>query len=333
MEKIDFVILWVDGSDPVWLEEKKKYKPDLDIVDAANRYRDWDNLKYWFRGVEKFAPWVNNIYFVTYGHLPKFLNTNHPKLKIINHKDIIDNRYLPTYNSSGIEVNIFKIKDLSEHFVYFNDDVFLTKEVKPTDFFVNGLPCDEFSENVIGPSQDIFTNLLFNNVSIISKYFNKKDSKKKLKGKYYNIKYGKNNIRTLLLSPYKYFVGFMDPHVSQAYLKSSFEKVYELEKDEFENTSSHKFRDKTDITQYLVRYYQLLSGDFSPRKSSFGKCFDITDDNKNTIVNHILNHILNHKYKTICINDSNTNFDFEKAKQDINNAFEKILPEKSSFEK
>ena len=88
--KIDFVILWVDGADKKWLEEKKKYKPTIDVSDSIIRFRDWENLKYWFRGVEKYAPWVNKIYFVTYGHLPKFLKTDHEKLVIVNHKDFID---------------------------------------------------------------------------------------------------------------------------------------------------------------------------------------------------------------------------------------------------
>ena len=64
-EKIDFVIIWVDGGDAEWRKEKNKYAgiPNEEINGDA-RFRDWDNLKYWFRGVEKFAPWVGNIYFV-----------------------------------------------------------------------------------------------------------------------------------------------------------------------------------------------------------------------------------------------------------------------------
>ena len=327
LDKIDFVILWVDGSDPAWLEEKKKYKTDLDTVDAVNRYRDWDNLKYWFRGVEKFAPWVNNIYFVTWGHLPKFLNTSHPKLKIVNHKDIIDEKYLPTYNSNAIDMNVYKIQGLSEQFVYFNDDTFLINKTKPEDFFINGIPCDEFSENPIGPSQDNFTYTMFNNIAILSKYFEKQECKKRLKGKYYNIKYGKNNIRTMLLKPYRYFLGIHNPHISQSFLKSSFEKMYELEKEEMERTSSHRFREKSDITQYLIRYYQLLNGNFVPRKSSFGQYFDASNDNKD-----IINAIIRQKYSVICLNDSDDSYDFEKAKKEINEAFEKIMPGKSSFE-
>ena len=61
-ETIDFVICWVDGNDPVWQEEKRKYSPDRGQDGGIVRFRDWDNLQYWFRGVEKFAPWVNKIH-------------------------------------------------------------------------------------------------------------------------------------------------------------------------------------------------------------------------------------------------------------------------------
>lgn len=64
-DKIDFVIAWVDGNDPKWKKEREKYMPKSGNDARDVRYRDWDNLKYWFRGVEKFAPWVNKIHFVT----------------------------------------------------------------------------------------------------------------------------------------------------------------------------------------------------------------------------------------------------------------------------
>ena len=173
-EKIDFVILWVDGNDEKWQAEKNKYLQDglSSKATSSNRFRDWDILKYWFRSVEKFAPWVNNIYFVTYGHLPKFLNVNHPKIKIVNHKDYIPNEYLPTFNSSAIEIGINNIPNLEEKFVFFNDDMFILDKVEPSVFFKNKLPCDQYVENVITPSEDVFSKLLFNNVAIINKYYN-----------------------------------------------------------------------------------------------------------------------------------------------------------------
>ena len=90
MEKIDFVIMWVDGADEKWLEEKKMYDTNVDIeAGGDHRFRDWDNLQYWFRGVEKFAPWVNSVYFITCGHYPEWLNLDHPKLKFVKHSDYI----------------------------------------------------------------------------------------------------------------------------------------------------------------------------------------------------------------------------------------------------
>ena len=84
-EPIDFVITWVDGTDPAWRAEKQHYSPDAVSDDQEVRYRDWELLRYWFRGVEKFAPWVRTIHFVTWGHLPDLLNVENPKLHIVNH--------------------------------------------------------------------------------------------------------------------------------------------------------------------------------------------------------------------------------------------------------
>ena len=137
-QEIDFVITWVDGSDDRWQKEKQETRKHLGIVadvdDRKERYRDWDNLQYWFRGVEKYALWVRKIHFVTWGHLPKWLNTDHPKLRVVNHEDFIPREYRPTFNSHTIEWNLHRIPDLAEQFVYFNDDMFLTNQVYEEDF-------------------------------------------------------------------------------------------------------------------------------------------------------------------------------------------------------
>ncbi len=127
---VDFVVTWVDGNDPVWQAEKAKYSPAKTSDARTSRYRDWDNMQYWFRAVEKFAPWVRKVHFVTYGHLPKWLNTNNPKLHIVNHKDFIPSKYLPIFNVNPIELNLHRIEGLAERFVYFNDDMFLLQPVK-----------------------------------------------------------------------------------------------------------------------------------------------------------------------------------------------------------
>ena len=167
-DKIDFVILWVDGSDEEWLKEKKKYKTDIDVADSIVRYRDWDNLQYWFRGIEKFTPWVNKIHFITWGHIPKWLNTKNPKLNIVNHKDYMKPEYLPSYNSTAIELSLGFLECLSEKFVYFNDDFFIINKCKKEDFFVNDLPCDEYSEAPIipDPKEFLVRTIYYNNMLI-----------------------------------------------------------------------------------------------------------------------------------------------------------------------
>ena len=139
--KVDIVITWVDGNDPKWLSEKRKYSKQAQNAsdhekwaDSEMRFRDWGTLKYIFRGIEKYCNWYNKIYFVTWGHVPNWLNTNNPRLVIIKHEDFIPKKYLPTFNSNAIELNFHRIDSLSESFVYFNDDMYVIRKTKKRDF-------------------------------------------------------------------------------------------------------------------------------------------------------------------------------------------------------
>lgn len=87
-KKIDFVVTWVDSNDENWRKEKQYYEEEMSInVDLNDnlRYRDWGFMRYWFRAVEKYAPWVNKVYFITEGHLPEWLNLENEKLVVIKH--------------------------------------------------------------------------------------------------------------------------------------------------------------------------------------------------------------------------------------------------------
>ena len=82
---IDFVIMWVDSTDPEWIAKREKYISGVQDDVRVRRYRNWDNLRYWFRGVEKYAPWVNRVFFITCGQIPDWLNVDHPKLRLVKH--------------------------------------------------------------------------------------------------------------------------------------------------------------------------------------------------------------------------------------------------------
>lgn len=324
-EKIDFVITWVDGTDEKWLAEKNQYlgiKGDSNI----NRFRDCQNLQYLFRGIENFAPWVNKIFFVTWGHLPDWLDVNNPKLEIVKHEDFIPKEYLPTFNSNVIEMNLFRIKNLSSKFVVFNDDLFVLKNLKQEDFFENGLPKDMYIEYIKKNCSRRHAILRKNYSDIINKYFVKKDVVKKCKGKVFNYKYGINNFRNFKMQKYEEFQDIYSQHLTQCYLKETFETVWKNEPEKLDIACKNKFRADTDLGCVLCRYWQLFTGQFIPT-SKIGKYFCMSNNNSK-----LIKAIRKRKYKVICINDASINIDFEKARDEINNELNLIFPNKCSFE-
>ncbi|MCR5468029.1 MAG: Stealth CR1 domain-containing protein [Lachnospiraceae bacterium] len=330
-EPIDFVILWVDGADTAWLAEKRKYDGSDEKGDSSEvRFRSWDNLQYWFRGVEKFAPWVRTIHFVTWGHLPPWLDTTNPKLHIVNHKDYIPEKYLPTFNANTIELNLHRIEGLAEQFVYFNDDMFVTAPVKPEDFFRDGKPRDAFGLNCIyfGKKSAGFFN--GNDVELINIHFDKKECMKKNRRKWFTLRNGwKCVARTLLLAyAWNWFPGFYYDHLPTDFVKSTFEKVWAEEGEVLDATCMDKFRTKSNCNQWLMKFWQLAEGNFDVRSRDFGKCFHIKD----RTFPSALKAIREGQYPLICLNDTIYTSNFEKQKEEAIKAFQTLLPEKSSFE-
>lgn len=326
MEKIDFIIDWVDGDDPKWNAIRKHYNHESgDTRDV--RFRDWDLLPYWFRAVEKNAPWVNKIYFVTFGHLPEWLDINNPKIEVINHKDYIPNEYLPTFNSNVIELLINRIPHLSENFVFFNDDFYLNAPVTPSDFFdKNGLPRDSGILSPQIPRKNSITHITTNNLEIINEHFSRDDVLKNI-FKFINFRYGKQNIKTIATLPWNVLLGFHDLHIPISFKKSTFEYVWNLEGNNLKKTLLNKFRSDADYNIWVYRYFQLMMGEFTPRSSDFGKYYAISNNNTS-----IIDEIKNRRHPLIVINDQEVD-DFEKIKKELNDAFRKRYPVKSGFEK
>ena len=328
--KIDFVMIWVDGGDIEWRKEKNKYAglPD-DEINGEIRFRDWDNLKYWFRGIEKFAPWVNNVYFVTCGHYPKWLNLDCPKLKFVKHEDYIPKEYLPTFSSHTIELNLHRIKGLSEKFVYFNDDMFLIAPATIDDFYVNELPKRKVDESVLPGTDKTMSHIYMENSFIINKYFKKSTVIKSTFTKYFSPKNGlKANIKKMCLLPFDRFTAFNDPHMPSPFLKSTMEELWEKETELLDKVSKDKFRQIDGVNQYLFKMWDICKGNYIP--ASYKECkYEVL---KNDTYMNVAEEIRKQKYKQMCLNDIDGNNDFEMIKKEINDAFESILPEKSSFE-
>lgn len=327
MSDIDFIIPWVDGSDPAWRQAFAAARHRADEDASEIRYRDWRTLRYWFRSVERFAPWVRRIHFITWGHLPEWLATGHPQLHVVNHADYLPEAYRPTFNSNVIELNIHRIAGLAEQFVLFNDDTFLGRPARPTDFFRDGLPRDMARLSI--PAPEPITHLALNNLMLIDARYRPHRVIVRHPAKWFSLRYGAGNLlKTLLLLPWSRFPGFSDHHMPQAHLKKHFGNAWEQWGKALDETCRHPFRTPSDLSHWLVRYDALCRGAFRP--IGFGDCrqLTLTDDNE-----AVCRAIESQRYRMFCLHDNERIADFEAVSRQLCAAFERMLPEKSAFEK
>ena len=328
---IDFVITWVDMDDPKWQTDFSKYsvnKNNTKNGTSEARFRDYGFLRYWFRGVEKFAPWVRKIHFVTCGQKPAWLDTNHPKIHLVNHKDYIPEQFLPTFNSVVIEYYLHRIPGLAEHFVYFNDDFYIINAITPERFFKNGQPCD-IAAFLYNPSWSQWYRTLRNNIQIINQHFDKKEVMTRFQDKWFDKSYGSRACWNYLLKPYGKFIPLRTPHNAQPFLKKTFEEVWEVAEKELTEASVNRFRALNDYTPELFRTWQICQGNFEPYNTySDTKMFPLMIRPKQAV-----KAIYEQSYSLICLNDNVHIRNYAQVMRNIRDAFEHILPEKSSFER
>ena len=140
MEKIDAVITWVDGSEPNYQRKLKEHLSNNDKI--KRQYLQANEINLCVASIVKYAPFIRKIFIVTDKQSPNLDSVKHivskEKIEIVDHEEIFrDNiEFLPTFNIRSIDALLFRIKDLSEKFIYFNDDMFLVKKTNPEDWFV-----------------------------------------------------------------------------------------------------------------------------------------------------------------------------------------------------
>lgn len=150
---IDAVIAWVDGGDPKLAAKRQQYlssnAPKASSSADPTRFASVNEIKYCVLSIMKFAPFVRNIFIVTDGQDPQILDDvkryfpeRFSSIRIVDHTEIFEGfeEFLPTFNSITIGNMIWRIKGLANNFVYFNDDTFLVRSVKPSDWFVGDRP-------------------------------------------------------------------------------------------------------------------------------------------------------------------------------------------------
>lgn len=335
---IDFVIFWVDGSDVEWQKKKALYK-GTSFQNADVRYRDWGFLKYWFRAVAEYAPWVNHVYFVADDQKPEWLNWDNPKLTYVDHKDFIPHEYLPTFQANTIENNLHRISGLCEHFVVFNDDMFINAPIRPEYYFREGLPCDATMEHIFegcgyNPPDDWGISIMeYCDTQIINAHFDRRRvtglNKKGWYGSYLGRKYRLQSYIIRLFNRSE-FQHFYTPHNEKAFLKSVYNELWSLENKALAKSCS-RFREPMSINNYVFRYWQLAKNQFYPTEVLSKR--KVLQLRRNSIP-QLKTMLSDCQIKSLCLNDSAdcSYEDYLVLKLQIIELFEKKFAQKSVFE-
>ncbi|MFD9907200.1 stealth conserved region 3 domain-containing protein [Streptomyces sp. NPDC059063] len=240
---VDAVYTWVDDSDPEWRAARAAAlggpgdaaSPDRGTV----RFRNRDELRYSLRSLAMYAPWVRHVYLVTAGQVPHWLDEDHPGLTVVDHRDLFaePDACLPTFNSHAIETQLHRIEGLSEHFLYFNDDMFLGRPTTPDTFFLpSGL-----------------ARIFWSSVSVPDLPVSDADEG--------YLAAAKNN-RELLRRDFGRTATHCFLHVPYALRRSVLEELHERYGDELRATARSRFRGNADhaLVSSLHQHYAYLTG-------------------------------------------------------------------------
>ncbi len=341
-KKYDFVLPWVDGNDPEWQAKKQCYDPNLNPQDhnASARYRDMGTLKYVLRSIDTNCPWYNKIYLITEGHKPTWLNIHHPKIELITHdKLFLEPKNLPVFNSNAIEMNLVNIPNLSEHFIYLNDDSLIMQETSIDRFFKNDLPVDFLCHGWVPRNKlfslikpiDTWIHSINNNLRLLNKSCPPKNfSHDELFHSSYSLKNKLSNLINIKFLKHYYWLEHW--HHPQAYLKQTIKDVYQQFAPQMAQTARHKFRNEHDISPYLYRYWQLTNHKFTPYKYNDAVIANI--ESLQALENLIKEIESNGNYRFACFNDSpNLNDDnYQVVKEFLISYLEQKLPTAACFE-
>ncbi len=291
---MDIVITYVDGTDPSWIKE---FQDHLDEIPIAKRYRDWGTLKYLLRGIDRHMTFIRKVFLVVSSatQVPSWIDTS--TVKIVLHKDIIPSQYLPTFNSSMIEMFLHRIPGLSERFIYFNDDMFPVMDCQEEDFFICGLPA-------MGMCRHIISGSAYLRLARRSDILAKKAS-------------GTSN-RCFFLRP---------QHICSPMLKSACEELYKNVWSEI-SLSLTPLRSESNYNQYLFLDYMFYKGKLIDRPIT-RKHYSMAIAS----IGKIREFLRSPDRKIVCINDVKMNdSQFERASLLLQKAFWERYPLKSVYE-
>jgi len=313
--EIDLVYMWVDGNDPEWQAKKRAFTNTISDHSETNnkgRYISNDELKYALRSTAKHAPWIRRIFVVTDDQRPEWLDTTHPKVQLVDHKEILPPEALPCFNSTVIEYFLYRIPGLSEHFLFANDDMFFNADLSPAFFFEeDGYPIVRLKRKPFGrwhPNMKAFLKGLVGRE--LGQYAQKlMDSALSVERKFG-----------------KYYSG-VPHHNIDAYRKSDYRAAVEdVFAEQVKQSQSHRIRTSGDLHRSAFSYYSLAIDHGHLRYVGRKEASRIL------VYKHdFMQYIRRYEPKLFCLNDNQHVTDEDRMK--IKPFLAALFPDKSAFEK
>lgn len=297
----DIILPYVDNENPRWIKLYNDFCKSHNIsISEPERFRKNVELKYLLRGIAKCCPWVHKLYIIVQdqSQIPEYVKESE-NLKIIYHKDIIPNQFLPTFNSNTIENFMPFIPGLSEQFININDDMIPLRPMEESDFFdENGYPRLNIKYKFQSPSH--YRIALKGTEKFIRTYMNHWDD------------WLDNNFY------------IRNEHSWHAQLKSDWMKIWDDNKNKLMGSIT-SFRSVNNIVQpNAVEYYEYFQKRISPQNLTL-KYTQFNRGIKN------IENALNSNPHIICINDVRTH-EFQKIVDYINSFLLTRYPHPCKYE-
>lgn len=244
---IDVVYTWVDGADPAWRARReaalaKRGDEHHALASNESRYTDHGELRYSMRSLWSYAPWFRNVYLVTDDQVPDWLDVEHPRLRVVSHKELFGDRgVLPTFNSHAIESQLHRLPGLSDQFLYINDDVMFARPLGPETFF-----------DPVGHSH-FFRSPATVDTADASPRDTPVEQAARNNRRLLQERFGRINVNKM-------------KHAAHALQREVLAEIAEAAPEQVEATASHQFRHPDDLsmTSSLHHYWAYLSGRASP---------------------------------------------------------------------
>lgn len=281
---IDIVLPYVDNRDEVWKNTLIDYCVKRNLTKhivsmVGTRFDSMGFLPYLIELIHKNMPWVRTIFLLVANKEQVPNNIRKDKLRVVRHEEFIPTKYLPTFNSTTIEMFLWNIRDLGEHFIYFNDDMFPLLPLEKEDFYFNDKIIKMNYNMRERNDEEQFFKVCFNSYYHVLKALNKD---------YEIVKFERVE------------------HTISPMIKSHCKECFTLlQNDILPNISA--FRKDTQHNQYMYLIYQKYKYGAKPSEIPF-RFYELHRLNDN-----FYNELVEKNCKIICVNDNSS----KKTKEQI----------------